>query len=84
MRYVESGTGVIDFNFLLEEMIEIDTYEDCPCDEDLLVWTGDSFAIEYVDMSADDGTYYPVNGTEFTHYIALPCREKFMDKVEEK
>jgi len=80
----EIKIGVIDIYFLLEEMIKIETYEDCPCDEELLVWTGDSFAIEYVDMSADDGTYYPVNGTEFDRYIHLPDREAFMSLVDKE
>ncbi|EGR0490217.1 hypothetical protein R6G92_001276 [Vibrio cholerae] len=57
------------------EFTKIETYEDCPCDEDLVVWTGDSWEIEHVTMCGDTGAFYPVNGIEFTHYIRLPCGE---------
>lgn len=51
---------------------EIDTYEDCPCDVELLVFTGDSFEVEYVTMDAETGAFYPANGIQFSHYLECP------------
>lgn len=61
------------------DFIEIETYEDCPCDTNLCVWTGDSYEVEYVDMDPETGSYYPANGIEFTHYIELPDSEAMQD-----
>lgn len=47
-------------------------YENCPVDTELLVWTGDSFEVEYVTSEVEFGTYFPANGVEFTHYLVLP------------
>jgi hypothetical protein len=67
--------------FKLKDMIKIETYEDCPCDTQLLVWTGDSFEVEYVEMECDYGTYYPANGVEFTHYIRLPSQKEVYKEI---
>lgn len=66
----------------LECMNQIKTYEDCPIDEELLVWTGDSFAIEMVSMDCDTGNYYPSNGVEFVAYAELPDRDATFIKFE--
>lgn len=58
------------------EFTKIETYEDCPCDVQMVVWTGDSWETEYVTMCGDTGTHYPANGIEFTHYATLPCGEE--------
>lgn len=60
---------------VLPYMEKITTYEDCPVDQNLLVWTGDSFEVEYVEHEAEFGTYYPANGVEFTHFMLLPDDE---------
>lgn len=63
----------------LKEFESVDgNYENCPCDEDLLVWTGDSFETEHVVMCDDTGCYYPANGTEFTHFLVLVSPEDAM------
>ena len=62
----------------IKDFTAIDTYEDCPCDVDLIVWTGDSFDVTYVDMCADTGTYYPANGVEFIAYYELPNHDTAM------
>ena len=67
----------------LKDFIAIETYEDCPVDEELLVWTGDSFDIEYVDFCCEEGVNYPANGVEFTHYQELPSQDVAMKYFEE-
>lgn len=57
------------------ELVKIESYEDCPCDVDLAVWTGDSWETEHVTMCGDTGAFYPANGIDFTHYIELPEME---------
>jgi hypothetical protein len=47
-------------------------YENCPLEEEMLVWTGDSFSVEYVTIDEEHGTHYPANGESFTHYMRLP------------
>ena len=61
----------------INDFIGIETYEDCPVGVMLVVWTGDDWATEYVDICTDTGTHYPANGVHFTHYSALPCGEDF-------
>ena len=56
---------------LESELTEIETYEDCPCDVDLLVWAYDEWQIEHVIIN-EDGAFSPANGVEFTHYAELP------------
>ncbi|WP_210499287.1 hypothetical protein [Vibrio crassostreae] len=68
----------IDY-ILPSEFTKIDTYEDCPCDVDLVVWTGDSWETEHVTMCGETGTHYPANGIEFTHYARLPYGEDLGD-----
>lgn len=75
-KEIVNTTSKLDIISLMEK---IETYEDCPCDVKLLVWTGDSFEVEYVDMECEYGTYYPANGVEFTHYMVLPNEEKMID-----
>lgn len=60
---------------LPDEFTSIETYEDCPIETELLVWTGDSFEVEHVALDGDSGTYYPANGIEFSLYIELPRGE---------
>lgn len=74
--------GIIGLDLLLFLMTKIETYEDCPPDQKLLVWTGDSFDTEYVSHCADTGTFYPANGVTFTHYVELPCEQTFMSDIE--
>ncbi|AZU97916.1 hypothetical protein [Vibrio phage LP.1] len=65
---------------LASEFTEIETYEDCPCDADLIVWTGDSWEVEHVTMDGETGVVYPANGIEFTHYALLPCGEDLQEE----
>ncbi|MFV8385075.1 hypothetical protein ACNO5E_13380 [Vibrio parahaemolyticus] len=69
----------VDF-IIPSEFTKIETYEDCPCDVDLVVWTGDSWETEYVTMDAETGDFYPANGIEFTHYAKLPNGEDLSDE----
>ena len=69
----------VDF-ILPSDFTKIDTYEDCPCDVDLVVWTGDGWTTEHVVMDCDTGTFYPANGIEFTHYATLPCGEDLSEE----
>ena len=57
---------------LLDSMTKIDTYEDCPVGEMLLVWDGCNFDVEYVDVCAETGCYYPANNIVFEYYFELP------------
>lgn len=57
---------------LLNMMTKIETYEDCPVGENLLVWDGCSFDIELVDVCPEEGYYYPVNNIEFSYFFELP------------
>lgn len=61
-----------DNSIVPSNFIKIETYEDCPCDVQLYVWTGDGYDVEYVDLDPETGVYYPANGVDFTHYIELP------------
>ncbi len=70
-------------NISLDQFIKIDSYEDCPCDQNLVVWTGDTFETEFVTMCGDHGTYYPANDIEFSHYALLPSDDAFMDYAGE-
>lgn len=53
----------------VSDFIKIDTYEDCPVGEELLVWTGDAFEVEYMEYDSDTGCCYPANGVEFVAYF---------------
>lgn len=58
------------------------TYENCPLGVPLLVWTGDSFETEYVDICCEYGTCYPANGVEFLYFAELPLQEEAMEYFE--
>lgn len=71
----QNRVGIFQFN-------EIQSYEDCPADVELLVWTGDSFAIEIVAMCGDKGNFYPENGIEFVAFAELPDRDDVFETFE--
>lgn len=66
----------------IAQFTEIQTYEDCPSDVELLVWTGDSFDIEIVAMCGETGNFYPENGIEFVAFTELPDRDETFVKFE--
>ncbi|HBN6882692.1 TPA: hypothetical protein L3302_003435 [Vibrio cholerae] len=68
----------------IDDFIEIDSYEDCPCDQEIVVFTGDSFEIEHVTSDGDTGHYYPANGIEFVAYLMLPDRDQLTEKFAHK
>lgn len=56
----------------MSDWIEIDTPEDIdPKGEEVLVWDGCDYHIDFVEVCADMGTFYMANGTEPTHYKEL-------------
>ncbi|EOX3117483.1 hypothetical protein ACPFMY_000322 [Vibrio cholerae] len=68
----------------IDDFIEIDSYEDCPFDQELVVFTGDSFEIEYVTSDCDTGHCYPANGIKFVAYLKLPDRDQLIEKFAHK
>ena len=56
----------------MSDWIEIDTPEDIsPKGVEVLVWDGCDYAIDFVEVCVDTGTFYMANGTVPTHYKAL-------------
>lgn len=54
------------------EWIEINTPEDVDCDCEVLLFDGDSYHIDYVDIDVDTGVVFFANGTsQATHYARL-------------
>lgn len=53
----------------------ISTYEDCPIDEEILVWDGCDFRVSHVEYDSDTGACYAANGYEFIAYCELPSQE---------
>lgn len=52
--------------------IEFGTPEDIDIKgEEILLWDGADYHIDYVDIDVDSGCFYLANGTEATHYKAL-------------
>lgn len=50
--------------------VEIDSAEDAPPDEALVLWDGCDLWVDYVDTEVEYGTSFFANGTEATHYLA--------------
>lgn len=54
------------------EWVEIDSAEDVEnalVGDDLILWDGCNFAIDYVETEVEFGTSFFANGTEATHYL---------------
>lgn len=54
------------------EWVEIDSAEDVESalvGDELILWDGCDFAIDYVETEVDYGTSFFANGTEATHYL---------------
>ena len=63
------------------EWIEIDSAEDVDnalVGDELILWDGADFAIDYVETEVDFGTSFFANGTQATHYLRglKPPKEK--------
>ncbi|WP_119564894.1 hypothetical protein [Vibrio cholerae] len=54
------------------------------CDQEIVVFTGDSFEIEHVTSDGETGHYYPANGIEFVAYLMLPDRDQLTEKFAHK
>ena len=56
----------------MSDWIEFETPEDIHIKGDeILLWDGCDYHIDYVEIDCDSGFYYMANGTEATHYKAL-------------
>lgn len=54
------------------EMIEVSSVDDIePVGEELLIWDGCDYHIDYVDINADDGTHFMANNTDPIAYREL-------------
>lgn len=54
------------------EWVEIDTAEDVEkshVGDEIILWDGCDFAIDYVETEVEFGTSFFANGTEATHYL---------------
>lgn len=54
------------------EWVEIDSAEDVEnalVGDELILWDGCNFVIDYVETEVDFGTSFFANGTEATHYL---------------
>ncbi|MCP5005789.1 MAG: hypothetical protein GY941_17910 [Planctomycetes bacterium] len=55
---------------------EMETPEDIECGEDVMLFDGYDYSIDYVDIDADTGVYYFANGANhITHYAYIKCNE---------
>ena len=56
----------------MSEWTEFETPEDIEIKgEEILLWDGADYHIDYVEVDVVTGCYYMANGTEATHYKAL-------------
>jgi hypothetical protein len=56
----------------MSDWIEFDTPEDIHIKgEEILLWDGADYHIDYVEVNVDTGCFYMANGTIATHYKAL-------------
>ena len=51
--------------------ISISSLEEIPAYDEILVWDGCDYHIDYIDVCAETGTYFMANKTEPTHYMIL-------------
>jgi hypothetical protein len=71
------------------EWVEIDSAEDVEnalVGDELILWDGCDFAIDYVETEVECGTSFFANGTEATHYLRglTPPKDKLKSAAKKK
>ncbi|CAH9016605.1 conserved hypothetical protein [Vibrio phage 137E35-1] len=56
----------------LAMFIQETSLEEYPLEDELLIWDGCSFFLDYVEIDSDTGGYYMANNTTPIAYIELP------------